>query len=483
MNQIASMRSAGERYERGLAQFIAEQGYMPMYGMPTCVRPRYLGLTKKGGNEVKWDSVDRDVDLAIGEFAPLQVLVRDKQKHQAIGFTATLRPPKLKFTDTINKDNTQWSETDYYIARCQVCEGTVARADLPEAAIRCVDCGADIQIPAFKRFYVPSAFRTSFKPIEVDEEVAMTPVKRSIVAEIYDLETAAVSGTNLTIHAGSGATVLRLNEGPIGEETGEGIGYTVKHVAQTKVWLPRGMNGHRPRLENQFVLPDATTKFPSDWEDGDLGTETGILLMSRKPTEALYLGMETIPAGLAVDLFSREPHGSSLRAAAISATHLIVQRASLEMDVDPDEFEVLEPRKRSGLPLLQITDSLINGAGFSRRLAEQDGSGQRFVVQLICSMLNDPNDRLVGRFHAKDHRRTAGNLAISACNAMATDRTMGFWIGDSVLGSFVRCWMSTIDLDSMDIGTRFLKSPIGPRSPRVFATSFVVSTPKLGNQL
>lgn len=118
MNQIASMRSAGERYERGLAQFIAEQGYMPMYGMPTCVRPLYLGLTKKGGNEVKWDSVDRDVDLAIGEFAPLQVLVRDKQKHQAIGFTATLRPPKLKFTDTINKDNTQWSETDYYIARC-----------------------------------------------------------------------------------------------------------------------------------------------------------------------------------------------------------------------------------------------------------------------------------------------------------------------------------------------------------------------------
>jgi Lhr-like helicase len=403
IEQIVLMRSAGERYERGLAQFIAEQGYMPMYGMPTRVRPLYLGLSGSQ-NEVKWDSVDRDIDLAISEFAPSQILVRDKQRHRAIGFTGSLRPPKVTFKDTIEAD-LQWYEESRYVGRCTHCEGTIAKADLPDIPIYCADCGAGIEPTAFEKFYVPSAFRTSFKPMEQDEDTTTRPMRRSIVAEIRDVKTAAVSGTNITIHAGSGATVLRLNEGPI-EDTGEPAGFTIKHVHQSKVRLPRGVPGQWPRLENQFISPEATTQFPSDWEDGDLGTEDGIRLMSRKPTEALYMGVGTVPSGLALDLFGRDSHGSSLRAAAISATHLVVQRASLELDIDPDEFEVLEPRKRNGLPLLQITDRLVNGAGFSRRLAESEGGGDPLVVRLIRSMLNDTEDRLVGRFHRDEHRET-----------------------------------------------------------------------------
>lgn len=53
----------------------------------------------------------------------------------------------------------------------------------------------------------------------------------------------------------------------------------------------------------------------------------------------------------------------SARAAAISATHLLVQKAALELDVAPDEFEALEPRLRGGRPVLQIADALINGSG------------------------------------------------------------------------------------------------------------------------
>jgi hypothetical protein len=55
------------------------------------------------------------------------------------------------------------------------------------------------------------------------------------------------------------------------------------------------------------------------------------------------------------------------RAAAISATHLLVQKAALKLDVAPDEFEALEPRLRHGRPMLQIADTLINGSGLCRR--------------------------------------------------------------------------------------------------------------------
>ena len=87
-------------------------------------------------------------------------------------------------------------------------------------------------------------------------------------------------------------------------------------------------------------------------------------------TEAIYLGMQSVPAGLALHKFDRGAFGASLRAAVVSATHLVVQRAALETDIDPDAFDVLEPRKRKGRPLLQFADNLVNGAGFCRRLGD-----------------------------------------------------------------------------------------------------------------
>jgi hypothetical protein len=71
------------RNRMGLAQFLAERGLLPMYGMPTRVRDLYLGLTRDGEGpqaEYFWSSIDRDQEMAIFEFAPDAVLVKDKRK-------------------------------------------------------------------------------------------------------------------------------------------------------------------------------------------------------------------------------------------------------------------------------------------------------------------------------------------------------------------------------------------------------------------
>jgi hypothetical protein len=398
------MRTAGEMSEDGLAQFIAEQGLMPMYGMPTRVRALYLGLKKKGQADANWDSIDRDLDLAITEFAPSHVLVRDKRKHKPIGFTGPLPPPK---GGPVYASLT-WFKTSHFLARCDVCQGTTVLDVLPHDAIHCADCKSDLEPDQFRKFYVPSAFRTSFWPIEADEDAPISAISRSVVAEIRDVQTSHVPATNLSLYAGPEAAVLRLNEGPIDAGTGEPAGYTVKHVHQRRVSVPRHTRFGPFRLENQFVIPESTAN-PANWEDGDQGVTDNIFLISRKPTEALYLGMDRVPDGIAANAFDRTPFGSSVRAAAVSATYLIVQRAALELDIDPDEFEVLEPRKRNGRPLLQISDRLVNGAGFSRRLRDTDNTGTPLVLKLIISMLNgpqDPKDPLVASFFEDDHRRT-----------------------------------------------------------------------------
>ena len=75
------------------------------------------------------------------------------------------------------------------------------------------------------------------------------------------------------------------------------------------------------------------------------------------------------------------------RAAAISATHLLVQKAALELDVAPDEFEALEPRLRHGRPMLQIADTLINGSGLCRRLCQADAKGRPDIARMVEEIL------------------------------------------------------------------------------------------------
>jgi DEAD/DEAH box helicase domain-containing protein len=79
--------------ERGLAHTIAERGWLPMYGMPTRVRDLYLKLERDEDGKrgrLEWKTVDRDLDIAIYEFAPGATVVLDKREHRCVGFTPAL---------------------------------------------------------------------------------------------------------------------------------------------------------------------------------------------------------------------------------------------------------------------------------------------------------------------------------------------------------------------------------------------------------
>ena len=85
---------------------------------------------------------------------------------------------------------------------------------------------------------------------------------------------------------------------------------------------------------------------------------------------------------------------TAVRAAALSAAFLLTYRAAQELDVDPDELEVVEPRVvrlRDGgprVPALQITDQLVNGAGYCRQLADLR-DGVPLAVHLARSVVSD----------------------------------------------------------------------------------------------
>ena len=73
----------------GLAERLAEYAVLPMYGMPSRVRLFYHGL--RGTRSL---TIDRDLDLAVTEFAPGSQRTKDKRIYEAIGFTTPSDSPR-----------------------------------------------------------------------------------------------------------------------------------------------------------------------------------------------------------------------------------------------------------------------------------------------------------------------------------------------------------------------------------------------------
>ncbi|MBK3396321.1 DEAD/DEAH box helicase [Methylobacterium ajmalii] len=404
LDEIMRERGSGLHFVGGLGEFLAEKGLFPMYGMPTRVRNLYLGLRRDGRSKVAWDAIDRDLDVAIFEFAPGQTLVRDKRIHKAAGFTSGLMAPKIHgtFVPPLEPD-AQWYDASYHVSDCPQCRGRSLHDERPAEAFECVDCGFEVPPENSNKYHVPSGFRTSFQTEDPKEDHQTAPIRRVVAAEIREVEVVDVDGTNLSIHAGSGASILRLNDGPLSENEEVPDGFAVEFAHQKSVFMPWGVKAKNPRLENQWVVPDVCRGKPW-WEVQENAGENGIRLISRKPTEALYLRLRDVPRGLRLANLDRGPQNAAVRAAAISATQMILMRASLELDVDPDEFEALEPRLPGGMPMLQIADNLINGAGFCRRLAEEERDGTPTIVRLVRSMLDRHDDPIVSAFRKGTHR-------------------------------------------------------------------------------
>ncbi|MGY3442753.1 DEAD/DEAH box helicase [Bradyrhizobium sp. USDA 4473] len=408
IEEIEGLSEAGSIFEGGLAQFLSDFGLLPMYGMPTRVRPLYLGLkpSRAGGTGMEWDSIDRDLDVAIYEFAPEQGLIRDKRLHRPVGFTASLQSPRAW-----NRGNygpvdpgARWFTGSWFLARCPSCAGTTSRAAAPPESVKCADCGQSMEQALFREYFIPAAFRTDFQPQKVDENERREILRRAVVAEITDVSTESVPDTNLAMHAGSGAFVVRLNDGPGNAGAGT-LGYDVR-LAHEQVRAPFANTSIR--LKNQTITTQAYDRSPRRWELASQNIQTGVRLMSRKSTEAIWLGVQTMPDRLALARLGREAWQTSVRGAAVSATQIIIQRASLALDIAPEEFEALEPRLRQGKPLLQVADFLVNGAGFCRRLSEAGDTTEPLVVELIRSVLQEADDSLVRSYFDANHRSECG---------------------------------------------------------------------------
>ena len=396
MNEIDEVREIGNP-KKGLAETLAEAGLLPMYGMPTRVRELYLGdeWESGGGDWRRWVTVDRDLDLAIQEFSPGSVLVKDKEQHVCVGFTGAL-PDFIKYRSDIEPLGPAFS-SPFWLTQCDRC-GAWRRFDEDPAdeQVDCQSCGFMLEGEEAYECRAPNGFRTDFQPRSVDYRAPMSFRRHnSTTAEGADIQFDPSPSSNLSYASQPLTRTYRLNRGD-----------QERHDDGTITWsgfdATKGSQKFRHRtLKNQYIeqqwLRDEGPSLRGGEFDpyADADSPQGIWLAAPKTTDSLFLAPKEVRRE--VRLLPIDSEGRSVtpvRAAALSAVYILVHRAALHLDIDPEEFDVVEPRvyrlgRGARVPLLQITDHLINGAGFCERLAAPDLDGISLIERLIRSAVRD----------------------------------------------------------------------------------------------
>lgn len=402
VSEIYALReSVSDVQKRGIAHSLAEAGFFPMFGMPTRVRDLYLGHRRTKENSSEWSTIDRDIDLAVYEHAPGSVMLKDKQQHLCVGFTGPVannfRFGSRKSPSDITPTGPAFSDP-FWMVSCTEC-GAWRRFDSEDAlrADHDCTCGAILETDEAFECRTPNGARTDFRAKDINERESLAGRYRSICAEgtFIDLRDPD-TGTNLGVDVRHQTRTYRLNRGPRNDDDPLGAGFTVVNGD----WQLSTFT----TLKNQCIANDPDGNLYLDnWSqskftpDGN-GNSEPFWLAAPKTTDALFVAPVVIKEGLRLEKVGSTTSlmnsraSTAVRSAALSATYLLVNRAALELDVDPAEFDVIEPRMYRlhdrSVPLLQITDHLVNGAGFCERLGRKNG-GDTLVTKLIRSIVQD----------------------------------------------------------------------------------------------
>jgi DEAD/DEAH box helicase domain-containing protein len=401
---------------KGLAEALAERGLFPMYGMPTRTRLLHTRPSGNANGTISIASMDRDLDVAIQEFAPGRLLTQDKRRYLTAGYAGSRISQ-----DSYQKQRFRSSPDDLgellKFAECPVCQSWSPVEEASQEAI-CKSCKSEMSGALQYKTYVPRGFITSLEARKPDENMdeAMIRPNRTVTAEAEDIPVHPWPGSNLATGLSGLSRVLRMNKGHPVEDKFPGFSALkgdleadcVSGGTKRKVWI-NGVYVDNIAAKADEASPSGLKKrFKSTGE-----AEEGFYLLAPKMTDSLVLLPSALPSSL--ECIRPRSDGPQLltgafRAAALSACFMIIDYASRELlDVDPDEFQILEPRVKrkadgSFSPFMQISDDLVNGSGLCNRLNQMGSTGEPIILEVIRKIISGTGTSPLASLLEKDHR-------------------------------------------------------------------------------
>jgi DEAD/DEAH box helicase domain-containing protein len=316
--------------QRSLSERLANSGVLPMFGFPT--RVRYLFHERPGHEWPPEGVVDRDLDIAISQFAPCSETVKDGLIHTSVGVV-----------DYQPQGRTAVQQADPLgppipIGFCRSCQA-VDGSGAPGPA--CLVCGAaaapDYEVINLSQ---PRGFRTWFDGGR-DFDGVFEWTARASRPKMGAAPLPLTPVANFEIWSDQD-TVYVVNDN-------QGQMFEFERVAREETWVTR----------------DALAKIgvaPSQLVAGGMVDRRA--LASVKPTDVLVLGIHRWPVG--VNAMPLRVEGR----AALYSLGFMLRRAAAEL-LDIHEWElkvglrVMPDANRQVVGQVFISDTLENGAGYS----------------------------------------------------------------------------------------------------------------------
>jgi len=372
MGEINAVAANNQLYsQNALSERLANKGLLPMFGFPTRARLLYHSDPTRGFEWPPEDAVDRDIDIAISQFAPGAETVKDGIVHTAVGVAHYRR-----FGNQIQPEPNPLG-ADTPIGTCRNCQA-VSLNPVPGTTV-CPVC----QTPNFAIVPVtqPRGFRTMFDGgRDFDGTFEWTPraSRQKTDADMLPMTTVA----NVEFWSGE-HDVCTVNDNA-------GQLFQFERLANSESWVTRDAVDYA-RQQSGAPAPkfDATA------------TPRLVGLGSIKRTDLLVLGFHNMRPEL--DLSPLPPRVEG-RAALYSFGFLLRRAVSVMLDINEREIRVglRVVRDSQGRIVGQVflSDSLENGAGYCSQFA------QPTELERLLRFVADPNGSFLRDMLAAHHADT-----------------------------------------------------------------------------
>ena len=142
---------------------------------------------------------------------------------------------------------------------------------------------------------------------------------------------------------------------------------------------------------------------------GSSEVKKNLWLSSVKMTDSLFFAPHNVNSALRLSEVAPSSDYLGVRAGAISAAYLITYGAAKALDIDPEEIEIIEPRKWNrahgvSTPLFQFADYLEGGAGYCQALEGRVGQSEPLLISLmrqLTSASDFPFPEILDESHRK----------------------------------------------------------------------------------
>lgn len=341
-DQIADIAASRDFTQDALSERLANQGLLPMFGFPTRVRRLHVSWPRRDDFPAFPGSVDRNLDIAISQFAPGSETVKDKAVHTAVGVAGFLPrsgPGDLECADGFIPPS--FEENPRLLGLCSRCQDVRRGA---REGDQCPVCGAGQTEYRVVDAREPREFFTDFTPRDFEGYFEWVPqsTRPSLAAGGELMTTTAL---NCVVQSGS-AVVSAVNDNG---GTGGFEFRAVKYYQQS-----------RPGALAVDVAKDSPLKVE--------GQPRRIALLAERKTDVLVADLNALPEGVFAD-----PASVTGRAAWYSFAFFLRLGAGAELDVDALELQCgFRPVATGPRPAGQafLSDTLENGAGYCRALGD-----------------------------------------------------------------------------------------------------------------